>query len=106
MHESFKTRVVEAGYPSSLYCFHSLRNGFICSTLIKCGAKEEKQKEALEKTTLIVGWTPFCFAQAGHIKNVVKLAMVASRLVSHEDEGENEPIIDETLLELETFQGI
>ncbi|KAH7817455.1 uncharacterized protein MONOS_11245 [Monocercomonoides exilis] len=32
--------------------------------------------------------------------------MGASRLFSHEEDGENEPIIDETLLELETFHGI
>eukprot|EP00770_Monocercomonoides_exilis_P016617 MONOS_16590.1-p1 / transcript=MONOS_16590.1 / gene=MONOS_16590 / organism=Monocercomonoides_exilis_PA203 / gene_product=unspecified product / transcript_product=unspecified product / location=Mono_scaffold01892:38-1835(-) / protein_length=562 / sequence_SO=supercontig / SO=protein_coding / is_pseudo=false len=40
MRERFKTRAANAGYPRSLFCFHSLRSGFICSALIKCGAKE------------------------------------------------------------------
>jgi hypothetical protein len=37
MRELLKDRLKRAGYPEDMFCFHSLRSGFICSALLKAG---------------------------------------------------------------------
>ncbi|KAH7825931.1 uncharacterized protein MONOS_9832 [Monocercomonoides exilis] len=102
----FKERSEYAGYPRRLFSFHSLRSGFICTSLIKAGSSTDAQNAIMEKTALIAGWVPWRLAQMGYLKMVAKRTIVSSRLVSSSSSSENVPLVDETLLDVEAFHGI
>ncbi|KAH7818782.1 uncharacterized protein MONOS_15150 [Monocercomonoides exilis] len=106
MRERFKARAEQAGYPRSLFSFHSLRSGFICTALIKAGTNKVEQKAVLESTALIAGWVPYRLAQMGYIKKVARRVIVSSRLVNEDEEGKKLSEIDKTMLGLEAFHGI
>ncbi|KAH7820262.1 uncharacterized protein MONOS_17854 [Monocercomonoides exilis] len=106
MRERFKRRAETAGYPRHLFCFHSLRSGFICTALIMSNQDAETQRAIMEKTAFIAGWNPIRLSQCSYIKDAVKRAMVASRLIAPPIAGQKQTVFDETLLELEVFHGI
>ncbi|KAH7818156.1 uncharacterized protein MONOS_3954 [Monocercomonoides exilis] len=105
MRERFKERAKNAGYPRSLFSFHSLRSGFICSALIKSKSDPQAQKAVLESTALIAGWVPYRLAQMGYIKKVARRALASTRLLSETEDGA-QPDMDRTLFGLEAFHGI
>ncbi|KAH7827572.1 uncharacterized protein MONOS_17261 [Monocercomonoides exilis] len=105
MRERFKSRAEAAGYPRHLFCFHSLRSGFICTALIAANKDNETQRAVMEKTAFVAGWQQCRLSQCTYIKEAVKRAMVASRLITTNDDR-NQTVFDETLLELEVFHGV
>ncbi|KAH7816074.1 uncharacterized protein MONOS_13509 [Monocercomonoides exilis] len=105
MRERFKSRAEAAGYPRHLFCFHSLRSGFICTALIAANKDDETQRAVMEKTAFVAGWQQCRLSQCTYIKEAVKRAMVASRLITSHDDS-NQTVFDETLLELEVFHGV
>ncbi|KAH7826718.1 uncharacterized protein MONOS_14816 [Monocercomonoides exilis] len=105
IREKHKMRAKNAGYPRSLFSFHSLRSGFICSALIKSKSDPQAQKAVLERTSLFSDWVPHRLVQMGYIKKVARRALVSTRLLSEEEDGA-QPDMDRTLLGLEAFHGI
>ncbi|KAH7822213.1 uncharacterized protein MONOS_13464 [Monocercomonoides exilis] len=106
MRERFKFRSEAAGNPRKFFSFHSLRDGLICSALVKAGAGPDTQHAVLERTALIAGWVPFKLAQLEYIKKVARRAIVSSRLINEDEDGENLAIMDDALLGVEAFHGI
>ncbi|KAH7824353.1 uncharacterized protein MONOS_15918 [Monocercomonoides exilis] len=105
MRERFKRRAEAAGYTCHLFCFHSLRSGFICTALIAADKDDETQQAVMEKTAFVVGWQQCRLSQCTFIKEALKRAMVASTLITINDDC-NQTVFDETQLELEMIRCI
>ena len=81
MRERLKKRLVQAGFPSDRWAFHSLRSGFICSALLTAGADQGRRTSVLETTAVVAGWAVYGRAQRAYIKTVAQRSIVASRLL-------------------------
>ena len=105
MRTRLKEAANKAGYPRDLFCFHSLRSGFICSALIKNGLSNN-HRGVFEHTGIVADWKINGRAQLRYIKDVTKRVICASRLVSTSaDELDSAPIPHE-LISTEHFHGI
>ncbi len=87
MYATFKNAAEKAGYPHDLFCFHSLRAGFICSAIINCGSNKDARAAALETTAFVARWVPNSKAQLGYCENVVTSVIIANRLTGGGQEG-------------------
>ncbi|KAL6077808.1 hypothetical protein QOT17_000890 [Balamuthia mandrillaris] len=77
-------QAVQAGYPEGLFSFHSLRAGFLCTALILEGLQEgHSQNNVLDTTALITDWVSRGRSQQVYVKDTLKHAIVANRLVSN-----------------------
>ncbi|KAL6078946.1 hypothetical protein QOT17_001099, partial [Balamuthia mandrillaris] len=84
LNAKLQDRAVRAGYPEGLFSFHSLRAGFLCTALILEGLQEgHSQNNVLDTTALIAGWVPRGRSQQVYVKDTLKRAIVANRLVSN-----------------------
>ena len=81
MRERLKMRLSQAGFPDSLFSFHSFRSGFICSSLLLAGKDPGQQGSVLDHTAFVAGWIPYGRAQKRYVKSVAEVMIVASRLV-------------------------
>jgi hypothetical protein len=77
--ELFKTRASLAGFPHSMFSFHSLRA--ICTALLKAGSDSNGIKAVLENTAFVSGWVPNKAAQLRYVKESSKRTIVSSRLI-------------------------
>ncbi len=82
MYTTFKNAAEKAGYPHDLFCFHSLRAGFICSAIINCGSNKEARAAVLETTAFVARWVPNSRAQLGYCENVITAVIIANRLTN------------------------
>ena len=107
--ETMRTRLKEAaykaGYPRDLFCFHSLRSGFICSALIRNGLSNN-HRGVFEHTGIIADWKINGRAQLRYIKNVAKRTLCASRLVATSSDDLEEEVIPHELISTEQFHSI
>lgn len=106
MSSRLKTRARQAGYPKSLFSFHSLRAGFMCSAMIQAGMDASRRKAVLEMTALVAGWKICGYSQMLYVKEVARATIVASRLVLPESESGPVGVIDPALVCPESFHGI
>lgn len=97
MRERVKRRAYLAGYNKKMFGFHSLRSGFMGSAAIECYGDEDKMKGALETTAFIAGWDKNSKVQQRYIKDAVKGAMVASRLVAGNQLGLSTQVVDKSI---------
>ncbi len=87
MYSTFKSAAEKAGYPHDLFCFHSLRAGFICSAIINCGSNGEARAAALETTAFVAKWVPNSKAQLGYCNNVLSAVIIGNRLTGGAQQG-------------------
>ena len=81
LRERFKSRAVCAGYPRSLFSYHSLRSGFICSAIINAGTNPSNIEAVLENTAYVADWIPRSACQMRYVKDTVKRLIISNRLV-------------------------
>ena len=81
MRERLKTRLIQTGFPTHTWAFHSLRSGFICSSLLVAGADPSRRTATLEHTAVVAGWKVYGRAQRQYIKTVAEKMIVCSRLL-------------------------
>ena len=104
MRERWKIAAIKAGYPPLFFSFHSLRSGFICSSLLnaqKTGSNLPRQA-VLELTAFIGGWRVGGRAQIAYVKECAMGSIIASRVTS----GDTDGYVDEIMLKPEIFHGI
>ena len=106
MRELFKTRAALAGFPHSLFSFHSLRSGFLCTALLKAGTDSNAIKAVLENTAFVAGWIPNQAAQLRYVKESAKRTIVTSRLILPNEEQDSNNVVDELLATSETFHHV
>lgn len=106
MRELFKTRAALAGFPHSLFSFHSLRSGFLCTSLLKAGTDSNAIKAVLENIAYVAGWIPNQAAQLRYVKESAKRTIVTSRLVIPNEEQESNNVVDALLATSETFHHV
>jgi hypothetical protein len=68
IRERLKRRAVLAGFPESLFGFHSFRAGFICSAFINAGNDASVRAGIIEQTALVGGWVPNGKSQLVYLK--------------------------------------
>lgn len=81
--EIFSDRVKKTGFPAGLFSFHSLRAGFLCSSLLKAGSQKEREA-ILEYTALVAGWKVGSSSQLIYIKEAFMRQISCCSLIAGE----------------------
>ena len=81
MRSRFQQRAYEAGYPKKLFGIHSLRSGFLCSSLLQGKLRPGNSDNVMEPTAIVGHWKPYSKSQCKYIKRSLRGSIVANRLV-------------------------
>lgn len=106
MRAVFKSRAALAGFPHDLFCFHSLRAGFLCSAILKAGTDANAVRAVLENTAFVAGWVPNQAAQLRYVKTCAKKTIISSRLILPVEENDEANVIEPLLMSSEAFHNI
>jgi hypothetical protein len=106
MSIKLQTRAEAAGYPGTLFSFHSLRGGFMSASLVKAEVDADSIDTTLRDTALIAGWTIAGKSQLCYVKEHLRSSLVATRMVVPTAEGETDSRIDPNLMTPERFHKL
>lgn len=103
MREALKQSAFKAGYDKELFCFHSLRSGFICTALMKSCIDKSNVVNVIEATAYVAGWDHTKKTQQLYVKRACKKQIIGNYLV---DKNNNKTIIDNDSFKPEVFHQI
>ncbi|KAH7825179.1 uncharacterized protein MONOS_1450 [Monocercomonoides exilis] len=80
MRARLQKRSFQAGYPSQLFGFHSLRSGFISSAFLKIGNKPELKENVLETAAFVAKWKPGSQVEVNYVDKTSRSTIIANRI--------------------------
>ena len=81
MTRSIKSRMEQAGMPSSSFGFHSFRSGFLTNAILANTNRSQSLDGVLSKVATIAGWLPYCSVEFSYIKNSARAHLICSDII-------------------------